>query len=72
VLDFFCHEAALAVEVDGGAHDIAERALSDERRDALLAADGIATLRVLAEDVRTNLDGVVEHIVAMARDRLTR
>jgi very-short-patch-repair endonuclease len=48
VLDFYCHAARLAVEVDGGSHDIAGRKESDVRRDAWLKDRGIHTLRLPA------------------------
>jgi very-short-patch-repair endonuclease len=51
ILDFYCPTARLAVEVDGAAHDTAERARHDERREALLAAHGITVMRVAAADV---------------------
>ena len=51
VLDFYCADCSLAVEVDGGSHDFETRALHDERRDAWLAAEGVRVLRFLASDV---------------------
>lgn len=42
VLDFYCHEALLAVEFDGEQHD----ALQDAERDAKLIAAGIETYRI--------------------------
>jgi very-short-patch-repair endonuclease len=51
VLDFYCPAIRLAVEVDGAAHDIPDRAAHDLRRDAWLADQGIRVLRVPAADV---------------------
>jgi very-short-patch-repair endonuclease len=68
-LDFFCFEAALAIEVDGMAHDLGANPERDERRDAWLASRGIGTVRVMATDVRDNLEGVVQHIVLTCRER---
>jgi very-short-patch-repair endonuclease len=65
VLDFYCHEARLCIEVDGQAHDFT--AARDERRDRWLAAQGVRTLRVSARDVLRNLEGIVAYIVAEAR-----
>jgi very-short-patch-repair endonuclease len=48
VLDFYCHAARLAVEVDGGSHGIAGRRESDARRDEWLRDRGIHTLRLSA------------------------
>ena len=54
VLDFYCTELALAVEVDGAAHDHPDRATRDARRDLWLAGQGIAVLRVPARDLLTD------------------
>jgi len=54
ILDFYCAELQLAVEVDGKAHDFLSRALTDERRDAWLNSQGVRVVRFLASDV---LDG---------------
>jgi very-short-patch-repair endonuclease len=67
VLDFYCHEARLAVEVDGFVHQTGERPLRDAERDDWLAERGVRTLRVDARDVREDVDGVVRMIVAWAR-----
>jgi very-short-patch-repair endonuclease len=68
-LDFFCYEAAVAVEVDGFAHDLGMNPQRDERRDAWLASRGIRAVRVGATDVRDNLEGVVAYIVEACRQR---
>ena len=48
VLDFYCDEAKLAVEVDGGSHSFGDRPERDQRRDAWLAAKGVQTIRISA------------------------
>ena len=69
VFDFYCKTAAVAVEVDGMAHDFEVRAQRDLRRDQFACSKGVETIRIGAEDVRTNLDGVVTHIVNRCLDR---
>ncbi|HEX6604141.1 MAG TPA: endonuclease domain-containing protein [Sphingomicrobium sp.] len=71
-LDFFCHQAALAIEVDGLAHELGANPQRDERRDAWLASRGIRTIRVRATDVRDNIEGVVAYIVEASRQRAAR
>ena len=66
VLDFYCAEARLCIEVDGEAHGFAERAARDVRRDALLAEHGIATLRIPARDVLRDLDAVMTQVLNVA------
>jgi len=68
-LDFYCREAALAIEVDGDAHDMGDRPARDERRDVTLSAKGIKTLRFLARDVMTDTEAVVLAIVEECASR---
>jgi very-short-patch-repair endonuclease len=49
ILDFYCAEARLAVEIDGFSHWSAEQERHDQRRDAYFAAMGIQTLRLSNE-----------------------
>ena len=70
VLDFYCAEARLAVEIDGAVHDHPDRMAHDRRRSAWLEARGLAVMRVTAKNVRVNLEGVLASIRAAAEDRL--
>ena len=67
--DFYCYEAALAVEVDGLAHELGTNPNRDARRDSWLASRGIGIVRIRATDVRDNLEGVVTFIVDACRQR---
>ncbi len=51
VLDFYCAERKLAIEVDGLAHDNAERFEQDERRTMWLNNQGIQVIRFMASDI---------------------
>jgi very-short-patch-repair endonuclease len=62
VLDFYCHAAKLAVEVDGASHDFGDRPERDARRDDWLEAQGIATLRLPASLVLRDMDAAVRTI----------
>ena len=66
VLDFFCAEAALAVEIDGAAHDLPRQADKDAVRDRALGEAGIRVLRFAARDVldRTARQDVLDTIRA--------
>lgn len=61
IADFYCHDARLVVEVDGGSHS-GDRLEHDRKRDEWMHAQGIHELRVQARDVFENLDGVVRAI----------
>lgn len=64
VLDFYCPEARLCVELDGSAHD--HRCDYDERRTAYLAQQGIRVIRFTNDQVFTCLEGVVAQILRAA------
>ena len=64
VLDFYCPERRLCVEVDGSSHDY--RFDYDEQRTQFLAEQGIRVIRFCNELVLTCLDGVVAEIVRAA------
>jgi very-short-patch-repair endonuclease len=70
ILDFFCSDARLAIEVDGEAHDRGDRPQRDEARDAWLRATGIETLRIPAVEVLKDADAVVRWIFAETEARL--
>ncbi|MBK9137422.1 MAG: DUF559 domain-containing protein [Verrucomicrobia bacterium] len=57
-LDFFCVEARLSVELDGGGHGFPEQRQHDEERERFLAAQGIKTLRFWNHQVRGELETI--------------
>jgi very-short-patch-repair endonuclease len=63
VLDFYCPQARLAIEVDGIAHDMGDAPARDAVRDAWLAGQGIATLRLAARDVLEEPEAVLRLIL---------
>ena len=68
ILDFFCHEAGLAVEVDGGGHAREERAGYDAERTRALAAEGIRVIRFWNSEVMNNIEGVLVKIQEALRE----
>jgi very-short-patch-repair endonuclease len=63
ILDFYCDAAKLAVEVDGASHGAGDRPVRDERRDAWLAGQGIATLRLPASLILRDVDAALRTIM---------
>jgi very-short-patch-repair endonuclease len=60
IVDFFCPKKALIVEIDGDTHDAAR----DERRDRVNEYRGYHTLRYSDEDIATNLESVLAHLLS--------
>jgi len=63
ILDFWCPDAKLAIEVDGKQHLTASAQKWDATRDAVMSKAGIKTLRFSAKTIEKNLAGVVAMIV---------
>jgi very-short-patch-repair endonuclease len=68
VVDFFCADAHLIIELDGGQHAV--RTDADAQRTKVLEAMGYMILRYWNNDVIQNIDGVLEDIyTALERHR---
>ncbi|MES2860931.1 MAG: endonuclease domain-containing protein [Pseudomonadota bacterium] len=70
VIDFYCPEARMAVEVDGQQHGDADQSAHDARRTEWLTTQSVFVLRIAAEDVRINLDGILTWIRTNAEERV--
>ncbi len=66
ILDFYCAQARLVVEVDGQSHGMGQAPAHDERRDAYLAAEGLRVMRYLASEVMADPNGVAQSIMEAA------
>jgi very-short-patch-repair endonuclease len=67
VLDFYCEDASLAIEVDGLIHD--SRQERDSERDAWLLARGIGTFRMAAAEVLADPEVTLIAILEICRAR---
>ena len=65
VLDFYCPELRLCVELDGSSHDYKYE--YDEQRTEFLQKQGIRVLRFRNEQVWQGIDSVVDEIVRVGR-----
>ena len=72
VVDFFCAEAKLVVEIDSAYHEGAERKARDERRDQALGKLGVKTLRFSASTLAKDRDAVLATILREAKERMKR
>ena len=66
VLDFYCPQLRLSVELDGSQHGEDKNAARDVKRTAWLRSCGVRELRFWNNDVNENLTGVLEAIKAVA------
>jgi leucyl-tRNA synthetase/very-short-patch-repair endonuclease len=60
VLDFYCAEIGLAIELDGGQHNQGAVVKRDQKRTAFLKEHGIEVLRFWNDEVLRNTEAVLE------------
>ena len=64
IVDFACHSQRLIIEVDGGTHGTDAELARDRRRDRYLKDQGFRILRVWNSEVRENIEGVMDVVIA--------
>jgi very-short-patch-repair endonuclease len=69
ILDFYCPEKRLAVELDGSQHDLPDQMDHDQNRTNALENEGIKVIRYWDNEVLQNLDGILEDILAELENR---
>ena len=62
IVDFYCHEGKLIIELDGDIHEVSEVKEYDAKREAILKELELKILRFTNEDVFSNLDKVIKTI----------
>jgi len=62
ILDFYCHECKLAVELDGSFHASEDQQLYDEARTSILHAYGIKVIRFWNSEIENEPEKVLEKI----------
>ena len=62
ILDFYCLELCLSIELDGGQHTYQRQEAHDAKRATWLRRCGVTELRFWNNDVTKNLYGVLEKI----------
>jgi very-short-patch-repair endonuclease len=72
ILDFYCPDARLAIELDGGGHNYPGKQREDERRAAFLMKNEIAVLRFWNRQVRGELRTVLRTIFFALEERSAR
>jgi very-short-patch-repair endonuclease len=71
IVDFYCNEKKLVVELDGDIHDVKRNKEYDDARTAMLAGLNICVLRFRNEEIVPDIATVLKKIVEAA-DMLKR
>ena len=70
IVDFYCHEASLVVEVDGDVHDL--RPDADRERTEYLTGLGLFVIRFRDEEIMNQTSSVVARISDTCSQRIAR
>lgn len=71
IVDFYCHQAKLVIELDGSQHYEEENTAADRQRDTYLKEQGLCILRIPNNAITENFSGVCEQINFMIKERNT-
>jgi very-short-patch-repair endonuclease len=69
VIDFYCPELKLAIELDGDVHYFQKKAETDFRKEILLAEEGIELIRLKNENLEEDYESVVIYLEDIFKKR---
>lgn len=73
MVDFYCRELALVIEIDGDVHDEPENADHDRSRARFLEAAGLRIVRIRSDEVVSDPHAAVErHLGPLLSERASR
>ena len=70
IVDFYCHEARLIIELDGSQHYEEKRLLNDKIRTEKIESRELTVLRIPNNEVNKNFNGVCEYIDLVVKVKL--
>ncbi|MDZ7660011.1 endonuclease domain-containing protein [Fodinibius sp.] len=62
IVDFYCHELKLAIEVDGGAHEHPETSVNDLTRQKEIESYNVHFLRFDNKEIKQDINSVIHTI----------
>ena len=62
IVDFYCHEARLIIELDGSQHYEPKELLKDKIRTEKIESRNLTVIRIPNNEVNKNFNGVCEYI----------
>jgi very-short-patch-repair endonuclease len=71
VVDFYCHELKLVIEVDGEIHSLSEQAEKDKSRDKILKINGYNIFRLSNIEIKADLNASVNKIKSFISTNLS-
>ena len=72
IVDFYCAEAKLVIELDGSGHYTEKGKQHDEERTAFLEKYGLKVIRIPNTEINKNFQGVCEYINLLVEQSLSQ
>ena len=72
IVDFYCAEANLIIELDGSGHYTEEGKQYDEERTAFLEEYGLTVIRIPNTGINNNFQGFCEYIDCIVKQSLSQ
>lgn len=69
VIDFYCPELKLAIEVDGDVHYFQDKMEIDNRKNKRLAEEGVMLVRLINEDLEDDYESVLVYLEDILKAR---
>ena len=63
IVDFYCPQLKLAIEIDGGQHYTEDGQAADQQREEYMKSAGVKTIRFSNSDCLKNIEGVFKQIL---------
>jgi very-short-patch-repair endonuclease len=67
IVDFYCHEIMMIIEIDGISHDNPEKFQDDQNRQSRIEALGVTFARIDDADVKQNMQHVLTYLEDFVR-----
>ncbi len=62
IVDFYCHQLQLVIEIDGDSHSESLAQINDTQRTVFLESQGLMVLRFTNREVKDNIEAVMVEI----------
>ena len=69
IVDFYCHEHRLVIEIDGDTHGEEEEQRKDRIRTRFLESQGLRVIRFTNLDVTNNIEGVMFQLTQIIEEK---
>lgn len=71
IVDFYCNDLKLIIEVDGEIHSFSEKTSYDSKRDNILKINGYHIVRLSNFEVETEINSAINKIISYISENLS-